>query len=39
MIVASLCVSTYSGRYKVDQLKRRFLDDLLAASERLRKLI
>jgi IclR family transcriptional regulator, pca regulon regulatory protein len=39
MIVASLCVSTYSGRYKVDQLKRKFLDDLLAASERLRKLI
>ena len=39
MMVASLCVSTYAGRYKIDQLKRNFLDDLLDASERLRKLI
>lgn len=38
-VVAALCVSTYSGRYKIDQLKRKFLDDLLEASERLRKLI
>jgi IclR family transcriptional regulator, pca regulon regulatory protein len=37
--VASLCVSTYAGRYKIDQLKRKFLHDLLDASDRLRKLI
>jgi len=38
-VVAALCVSTYAGRYKVEQLKQRFLDDLLQASERLRRLI
>jgi IclR family pca regulon transcriptional regulator len=39
IVVAALCVSTYAGRYKADQLKRRFLGDLLEASERLRRLI
>jgi IclR family pca regulon transcriptional regulator len=39
VVVAALCVSTYAGRYKVDQLKLKFLDDLLQASERLRRLI
>jgi IclR family transcriptional regulator, pca regulon regulatory protein len=39
MVVAALCVSTYAGRYKIDQLKRMFLDVLLEASDRLRKLI
>jgi IclR family transcriptional regulator, pca regulon regulatory protein len=38
-VVAALCVSTYAGRYKIDQLKRKFLDDLLEASERLRRLL
>jgi IclR family pca regulon transcriptional regulator len=38
-VVASICVSTYSGRYKIDQLKRKFLGDLLEASERLRRLL
>lgn len=38
-VVAGLCVSTYAGRYRIDQLRNRFLDDLLAASERLRQLI
>jgi len=38
-VVAALCVSTYSGRYKIDQLKRKFLNDLLEASDHLRKLI
>jgi IclR family pca regulon transcriptional regulator len=37
--VAALCVSTYAGRYNIDQLKPKFLDDLLAARERLRRLI
>ena len=39
VVVAALCVSTYSGRFEIDQLKRKFLDDLIGASERLRKLI
>lgn len=39
MVVAALCVSTYAGRYKIDQLKRKFLHELLDASERLRRLI
>jgi IclR family pca regulon transcriptional regulator len=38
-VVAALCVSTYSGRYEIDQLKRNFLDDLLAASDRIGRLI
>ena len=38
-VVAALCVSTHSGRYEIDQLKRRFLTDLLDASERLSRLI
>jgi IclR family pca regulon transcriptional regulator len=38
-VVAALCVSTYSGRYEVDDLKRKFLDSLIEASERLRRLI
>ncbi len=39
MVVAALCVSTYAGRYKIDQLKKRFLHELLDASHRLRRLI
>jgi IclR family transcriptional regulator, pca regulon regulatory protein len=38
-VVAALCVSTYAGRYRIDELKRKFLTDLLHASERLHKLI
>jgi IclR family pca regulon transcriptional regulator len=38
-IVAALCVSTYAGRYKIEELKRKFLIDLLKASERLQALI
>jgi IclR family transcriptional regulator, pca regulon regulatory protein len=38
-VVAALCVSTYAGHYKIDQLKPRFLHELLNASERLRRLI
>ena len=34
-VIASICVSTYSGRYKVDQLTQKFLHPLLDASERL----
>ena len=37
--VAALCVSTHSGRFEIDQLKRRFLADLLTASARLGTLI
>lgn len=38
-VVAALGVSTYSGRYELDDLKRKFLDRLIEASERLGKLI
>jgi IclR family pca regulon transcriptional regulator len=38
-IVAALCVSTHSGRYKIDQLKIKFLDDLLRASARLQQFL
>ncbi len=38
-VVAALCVSTYAGRYKIDQLKRKFLHELLNASDRLHRLI
>jgi len=34
-VIASICVSTYSGRYEVDQLTKKFLRPLLDASERL----
>ena len=34
-VIASICVSTYSGRYEVDQLTQKFLHPLLDASERL----
>jgi IclR family transcriptional regulator, pca regulon regulatory protein len=39
VVVAALCVSTYSGRFEIDQLKRKFLADLIGASEHLKKLI
>lgn len=39
MVVAALCVSTYAGRYEIDQLKRKFLHELLDARDRLRRLI
>jgi len=38
-VVASMCVSTYSGRYEVDQLTEKFLQQLLNASERLGQLL
>ncbi len=34
-VIASMCVSTYSGRYEVDQLTEKFLQPLLKASEQL----
>jgi IclR family pca regulon transcriptional regulator len=34
-VVASICVSTYSSRYDVDQLTQKFLHPLLDASQRL----
>jgi IclR family pca regulon transcriptional regulator len=34
-VVASMCVSTYSSRYEVEQLKDKFLQPLLNASEKL----
>jgi IclR family transcriptional regulator, pca regulon regulatory protein len=38
-VVASMCVSTYSSRYEVEQLTQRFLQPLLRASERLGQLV
>ena len=38
-IVASMCVSTYSGRYEVGQLTEKFLQPLLKASEKLERLL
>ena len=38
-IIASMCVSTYSGRYEVDQLTEKFLQPLLKASEKLGQLL
>ena len=38
-VVAVLCVSTYSSRYEVAQLKEQFLQPLLNASERLGQLL
>jgi IclR family transcriptional regulator, pca regulon regulatory protein len=38
-IIASMCVSTYSGRYEVDQLTEKFLQPLLKASEKLERLL
>ena len=38
-IIASLCVSTYSGRYEVDHLTEKFLQPLLKASEKLERLL
>jgi IclR family transcriptional regulator, pca regulon regulatory protein len=38
-IIASMCVSTYSGRYEVDQLTEKFLQPLLKASEKLEQLL
>jgi IclR family pca regulon transcriptional regulator len=38
-VVAALCVSTYSSRYEVAQLKEKFLQPLLNASERLGQLL
>jgi len=38
-VIASMCVSTYSSRYEVDQLTQKFLQLLLNASERLGHLI
>lgn len=38
-VVAALCVSTYSSRYEVAQLKEQFLQPLLNASERLGQLL
>jgi IclR family transcriptional regulator, pca regulon regulatory protein len=38
-IAAAICVSTYSGRYEIGELKRNFLGDLQEASERLSLLI
>ena len=34
-VIASICVSTYSSRYEVDQLTQKFLQPLLNASKRL----
>ena len=34
-VIASICVSTYSSRYEVDQLTQKFLQPLLEASQRL----
>jgi hypothetical protein len=34
-----MCVSTYSGRYEVDQLTEKFLQPLLKASEKLERLL
>ena len=38
-VIASICVSTYSSRYEIDQLTQRFLKPLLSASVRLGQLI
>jgi IclR family pca regulon transcriptional regulator len=38
-VVASMCVSTYSGRYEVDELAEKFLQPLLNASGRLGQLL
>jgi IclR family transcriptional regulator, pca regulon regulatory protein len=38
-VVASMCVSTYSSRYEVAQLKQKFLQALVHASDRLGRLI
>jgi IclR family pca regulon transcriptional regulator len=38
-VVASMCVSTYASRYKVEQLTERFLQPLLKASEKLGHLL
>lgn len=38
-IIASMCVSTYSGRYEVEQLTERFLQALRNASARLEQLL
>jgi len=38
-VIASMCVSTYSGRYEVRQLTEKFLQPLLDASERLGRLL
>lgn len=38
-VVAALCISTYSGRFEIDQLKRRFLAVLTEASEKLGMLL
>lgn len=38
-VVASMCVSTYSSRYEVEQLTEKFLQPLLKASEKLGQLL
>lgn len=38
-VVASMCVSTYSGRYEIAQLTEKFLRPLLKASEKLGQLL
>jgi DNA-binding IclR family transcriptional regulator len=38
-VIASMCVSTYSGRYEVNQLTEKFLKPLLNASARLEQLL
>jgi IclR family pca regulon transcriptional regulator len=38
-MVAALSVCTYSARFEADELKRRFLPDLLEASERLGRFV
>jgi IclR family transcriptional regulator, pca regulon regulatory protein len=38
-VVASMCVSTYSSRYEVEELTERFLQPLLKASEKLGRLL
>jgi IclR family pca regulon transcriptional regulator len=35
VVVASICVSTYSSRYEIDQLTQKFLQPLLNASKRI----
>jgi IclR family pca regulon transcriptional regulator len=38
-ITAALCISTFSGRFEINQLKAKFLDPLKRASEKLGQLI
>ena len=38
-VIASMCVSTYSGRYEVNQLTEKFLQPLRNASEKLERLL